>query len=200
MNSTNFEDYLNLAQKTTGFTDIISIPDWHLATGLPLAGSGDVQASVVTGTTFRCGRFVDTADASDFLCATVPLGPMLKVYNAVDGTMPEVKLKCYAAQGGSGTASATHTIRCDVVWEYGAATFTDTNIVDENATLLGTTDDIRKSMSFNLVGAASTADKQLITAATVLNIKVHPNEDIDANQFINVWGAWLEVRRHARVS
>lgn len=199
MNSTNVENYLSLAYPTTGYVDIVRIPDWHLATGLPLSASGVVVADVVTGTTFRAGRFKATATTTDMLCATVPLGNVLKVYNAVDGSYPEVVLKCFAAQGGSGTASATLTVQADVVWQYGASSFTDTNIADANTTLLGTTDDVRKSLEFNLVGAASASDKALITANTVLNIKLHPNEGVATNQFANVWGAFLEIRRHVRV-
>lgn len=181
-----------------GFRNIHPCGEWHLATGLPLSASGVVVADVVTGTTFRAGRFKATATTTDMLCLTVPLTEILKLK---DGNHDcEVILHAYAARGGSGVASATITVQADAVWEYGAASFTDTNIADVNATLLGTTDDVRKSMEWNLTAAASAADRALITANTVLNIKLHPNEEVATSDFVNVWAPWLEIRRHPSIA
>lgn len=181
-----------------GFRTAWPVNTWHLATGAPLAASGVIQYSVHTGTTFGAQRFLATATTTDMLCATVPLTELIKVKDGQGS--PELILHTFGAQGGSGTASATLKPQVDIVLQHAAGSFTDTNINDVNGTLYGTTDDIRKDFEFSLTGAMSAADLALIDSSSVLNIKMHMNEEVATNQFANHWGTWLELRVHASIA
>lgn len=173
--------------------------DWHLATGLPLSGSGDVQATVRTGTTIHAAKWIAGADTSDYLCLTVPLTDLLHTYDPVHGA-PEVLLYASAAQGGSGTTTEDLNLLATAVWEYSAAgSFTDTSIPFENADgtiQVNGADDTRHDGYFDLTGAASAADLALITSRTVLNIKITPSDAIAANQLAYIYNAWLVCRQH----